>query len=139
MSNVRSQSSSNREAPEVTSRYVPFPDDIAIRIRQVRESASPLFLATIGSIFVEDWTKVMSQNFKALSIPKSLKVKIACMFMRGEPVTWFERAAQPYMYRWKKFISSIERNFGSFDTDWERKMVKEFGNSTNDSNEGGLG
>ena len=43
------------------------------------------------------------------------------------------------MYRWKNFISSIERNFGSFDTNWERQMVKEFGNSTDDSSEGGLG
>ena len=117
MSNVRSQDGSNRKAPEVTSRYVPSLDDIAIQIRQVKESAPPLFLATVGSIFVEDWTRVMLQNFKALSVPKSLKVKIACMFLREEPVAWFERATQPRMDRWNKFRSSLERNFGSFGAD----------------------
>ena len=81
----------------------------------------------------------MSQNFKALSVPKSLKVKIACMFLRGEPVVWFERVIQPRMYRWNKFRSSLERNFRSFGADWERRMVKEFENSTDDSSEGGLG
>ena len=52
---------------------------------------------------------------------------------------WFERAAQPRMYRWNKFRSSLERNFGSLGADWERRMVKEFGNNTDDSSEGGLG
>ena len=61
------------------------------------------------------------------------------MSFRGEPVIWFERAVQPRMYRWIKFRSSLERNFGSFGVEWERRMVKEFGNSTNDSSEGGLG
>ena len=79
------------------------PDDIAVYIRRVRESAPPLFSATVGSIFVEDWTRVMSQNFRTVFVPKSLKVKIAYMFLRGEPVEWFERAVQPRMYRWKKF------------------------------------
>ena len=81
----------------------------------------------------------MSQNFKALSIPKSLKVKIACMFLKGELAVWFKRIAQPHMYRWNKFRSSLERNFGSLRADWEREMVKEFGNSTDDSSESGLG
>ena len=36
------------------------------------------------------------------------------MFLREEPAAWFERAAQPRMYRWNKFRSSLERNFGSF-------------------------
>ena len=81
----------------VTIRYVPSPDDIVIQIRRVRESASPLFSATVGSIFVEDWTRVMSQNFKAFSVPKSLKVKIAYLFLREEPIAWFKRAAQPYV------------------------------------------
>ena len=139
MSNVRSQDDSNRKAPEVTNLYVPSPDDIAIQIRRVTELDLPLFSATVCSIFVEDWTRVMSQNFKALSVPKSLKVKIACMFLRGEPVVWFERAAQPRMYRWNKFRSSLERNFESFGADWENRMVKEFGNSIDDSSEGGLG
>ena len=93
MSNERSQGGSNSEVPEVSSRYVPSTDDIAMHIRRVRESASSLFSATVGSIFVEDWIRVMSQNFKALSIPKSLKLKIACMFLRGKPTVWFERAA----------------------------------------------
>ena len=75
MLNVISQGGSNRKAPEVTSCYVPSPDDIAIQIRRVRESAPPLFSATVDSIFVEGWTRVMSQSFKALSIPKSLKKK----------------------------------------------------------------
>ena len=33
----------------------------------------------------------------------------------------------------------MERNFGSFDADWESKMVKEFGYNIEDSSEGGLG
>ena len=33
----------------------------------------------------------------------------------------------------------MERNFGSFGADWESKMVKEFGNNTEDFSEGGLG
>ena len=94
---------SDSEAPEVSSRYVPSPVDIAIHIRRVRESAPSLFSATVSSIFVEDWTRVMPQNFKAFFVPKSLKIKIACMFLRGEPTTWFECAAQPRMYRWNKF------------------------------------
>ena len=52
---------------------------------------------------------------------------------------WFERVAQPCMYSWNKFRSYLERNFGSFGVDWERRIVKEFGNSTDDSSEGGLG
>ena len=52
---------------------------------------------------------------------------------------WFKRAAQPQMYRWNKFRSSLERNFGSLVADWERRMVKEFGNIINDSSKGGLG
>ena len=90
---------------------------MAVHIRWMRQSALPLFLATISSIFVEDWTRVMSQNFRALSIPKNLKVTIACMFLRGEPVVWFERAVQPHLYRWNKFRFSLERNFGSFGAD----------------------
>ena len=133
MSNVRSQGGSNKEALEVTSRYMPSP---AIQIRRVRESGPPLFSAIVSSIFVEDWTRVMSQNFRALSIPKSLKVKISCMFLRGEPAAWFERAVQPRMYRWNKFISSLERTFGSFGAEWERRMVKEFGNNTDDYSKG---
>ena len=84
MLNVRSQGGSNREAPEVTNRYVPSPNDIAIHIRRVRESALPLFLATVGFIFVESWTRVMSQNFKALFVSKSLKKKKPGLFLRGE-------------------------------------------------------
>ena len=56
---------------EVSSRYVPSSDDIAMHIRQVRESAPLLFSAIVGSISVEDWTKVASQNFKALSTLRS--------------------------------------------------------------------
>ena len=80
----------------------------------------------------------MSQNFRALFVPKSLKVKIACTFLRREPAAWFERTVQPRIYRWNKFRSLLERNFGSFGVEWERRMVKEFGNSTDDSS-GGLG
>ena len=139
MSNNGSQDGSNSEVSDVSSHYVPSLDDIAVHIRRVRESAPPLFSATVGSIFVEDWTRIMSQNLKILSIPKNLKVRIACLFLRGEPAVWFECAAQPRMYRWKKFRSSSQRNFGSLSVDWERRMVKEFGNNTDDSSEGGLG
>ena len=81
----------------------------------------------------------MSLNLKVLFVPKSLKVRIACLFLRGEPAAWFEHVAQPQMYRWNKFRSSLEMNFRSFGTDWESRMVKEFGNSTEDSSKGGLG
>ena len=85
MSNLGSHGGSNKEASEVSIRYVASPDDIVVHIRWVRESAPHLFLAIIDSIFVEDWTRVMSQNFRALCIPKNLKVMIACIFLRGEP------------------------------------------------------
>ena len=52
---------------------------------------------------------------------------------------WFECVAQPQLYRWNKFRSSLERNFGILGADWERRMIKEFGNSIDDSSEGGLG
>ena len=139
MSNLGSHSGSNREAPEVSSCYVISPDDIAVYIRRVRELAPPLLSATIGSIFVEDWARVMSQNLRALFVPKNLKLIIACMFFRGEPAAWFDREVQPRLYRWNKFRSSLERNFGSFGVDWERRMVKEFGNSTDDAIDGGFG
>ena len=60
MSNLGSRDGSNREALEVNSRYVASPDDIAVHVRRVRESAPLLFSATVSSIFVEDWTKVIS-------------------------------------------------------------------------------
>ena len=78
MSNNASQGGSNSEVPEVSGRYVPPLNDITVHIRLVRESAPPLFSATVGSIFVEDGTRIMSQNLKMLSVPKSLKVRIAC-------------------------------------------------------------
>ena len=81
----------------------------------------------------------MSQNLKILSVPKSLKVRIACLFLRGEPIVWFELVVQSRMYRWNKFRSSSERNFGSLGADWERRMVKKFRKSIDDSNEGGIG
>ena len=139
MSNLGSHGGSNREAPEVSRCSVASPDDIAVHIRRVRESTLPLFSTLVGSIFVEDWTRVMSQNFSALFVLKNLKVMIAYMFLREEPATWFERVVQPHIYRWNKFRSSLERNFGSFGADWDRRMIKEFGNSTNDSSEGGFG
>ena len=86
MSNDGSQGGSNSEVPEVSSRYVPYSDDIVVHIRRVREFAPLLFSATVGSIFVEDWTRVMSQNLKVLSVPKSLKVRIACLFLRENPL-----------------------------------------------------
>ena len=76
---------SNSEVPEGSSRYVPSLDGLAVHIRRVRKSAPPLFSATVGFIFVEDWTRVMSLNLKVLSIPKSLKVRITCLFLIGEP------------------------------------------------------
>ena len=139
MLNLGSHGGSNREALQISSHYMASPDDIAVHIRRVRESAMPLFSAIVGSIFVEDWTRVMSQNFRALSVRKNLKVTIAFMFLRGKLAAWYERAIQPRIYRWNKFRSSLERNFGSFGGDWERRMVKEFGNSTDDSSEGGFG
>ena len=81
----------------------------------------------------------MLQNFKALSIPKSLKVEIACMFLRGEPAVLIEQVAQLSMYRWNKFRSLLGKIFRSFGADWDRRMVNEFGNSTYDSSEEGIG
>ena len=54
MSNDASQGGSNSEVPEVSSNYVSSLDDIAVHITRVKESAPPLFFATVGSIFVED-------------------------------------------------------------------------------------
>ena len=85
MSNDTSQGGSNNEVPEVSSHYVPSLDELAVHIRRVREFAKLLFSATVGSIFVEDWTRVMSLKLKVLSVPKSLKVRIACLFLRREP------------------------------------------------------
>ena len=48
MSNMGRQSGSNGEALEVSIRYKISLDDIAVHIRRTRESALPLFLATIG-------------------------------------------------------------------------------------------
>ena len=95
MSNDVSQGRSNSEVPEVTSRYVSTLDDLAVHIKLVRESAPPLFSPTVSSIFVEDWTRVMSLSLKFFSVPKSLKVKVACLFLRGAPAAWFERVAEP--------------------------------------------
>ena len=81
----------------------------------------------------------MSLNLKVLSVPKSLRVRVACLFLKGEPAIWFELVAQPWMYQWNKFRFSLERNFGSFGADYESMMVKVFGNNTEDSSEGGLG
>ena len=81
----------------------------------------------------------MSQKLRALSVLKNLKVMIAYMFLREEHAAWFERAVQPRIYRWNKFRFSLKRNFGSFGVDWERRMIKEFGNSTEDSSESGFG
>ena len=73
MSNLGSHGGSNGEALEVSSRYVASLDDIVVHIRRVMESALPLFSTTVGSTFVEDWTRIMSQNFRALSYLKILK------------------------------------------------------------------
>ena len=99
MLNLGSRGGSNREAPNVSSRYVASPDDVVVYIKRVRESTPPSFSTTIGSIFVEDWTRVMSQNLRALFVPKNLKVMIACMFLRREPAAWFERTVQSRIYR----------------------------------------
>ena len=139
MSDLGHLSGSNEEVPEVNNSCEISTNNIAVHIKQMRESAPPLFLATIGYIDVEDWTRVMSQNFRDLSMPKNLKVNIACIFLRGEPATWFQGAAQPHIYRWNKFRSSLERYFGSFGADWERRMIKEFGNCSDDSSDGGFG
>ena len=72
------------ETFEVSGRYVQSPDDIAMYVRRVRESAPPLILAIVGSIFLEDWIRVMLQNFETPPYPRvkkiKLKKKIACMF-----------------------------------------------------------
>ena len=81
----------------------------------------------------------MSQNFRALFIPKSLRVTIACIFFRGIHAIWFETATQTHLYGWNKFRSSLERNFGSFDVAWEKRMVKEFRNCIDIFSDGSSG
>ena len=85
MSNDVSQSGSNSEVLEVNSRYVPSLDDLQVHIRRVREFGLLLFSAIVRSVFVEYWTRVMSLNLKVLSTPNSLNVRVACLFLRGEP------------------------------------------------------
>ena len=68
MSDDASQGGSNSEVSKVRSHYVPSLDDIVVHIRRLSESTLPLFSATIDSIFVEDWTRIMSQNLKILSV-----------------------------------------------------------------------
>ena len=94
MSNDVSQGGSNSEVPEVSSHYASSLDDLVVHIRRVRDSAPPLFSATVSSIFVEDWTRVTSLSLKFFSVPKSLKVKVACLFLRGAHTAWFERVAE---------------------------------------------
>ena len=60
MFELRSHDGLNRETLEVSSRHVLSLDNIEIHIRRVRESAPLLFSAIVGSIFEEDWTRVMS-------------------------------------------------------------------------------
>ena len=119
MTDLGHQSGSNEEAPKVNSRYEASLSDTAAHIRRVRESKAPLFTVEYISIGVEDWTRVMFQNFRVLSVLKNLKVKIACMFLRGAQAMWFEAARLPHLYRWNKFRSSLERNFRSLGADWE--------------------
>ena len=59
MSEVRSHDGLNKGTLKVSGHYVQSPDDIAMYVRRVRELAPPLFLAIVGSIFVEDWIRVM--------------------------------------------------------------------------------
>ena len=61
------------------------------------------------------------------------------MSLRGEPTVWIKHVAQLCMYRWNKSKSLLERNFRCFGVDWDRRMVNELGNSTDDSSEGSLG
>ena len=105
----------------------------------MKESNPLVFLDSIDSMSVEELTIEMSQNFRALFITKSLILPIACMFFMGTPAVWFETVAEPYLYRWNNFRSSLEINFGSFGAYWERRMVNKFGNYTSDSNNGGFG
>ena len=60
MSEVRSQDGWSRGTLEVSGRYVQSLDDLAMYVRRVRELAPPLFLAIVGLIFKEDWTRVKS-------------------------------------------------------------------------------
>ena len=139
MSDLGRQSGSNGVDLEVNSRHKISLDEITIYIRRMKESNPPLFSARIDSIDVEDWIIVISQNFRALFIPKRLRVAIPCMFLKGEPAAWFEVATEPHLYRWNKFRSSLERNFGSTGAPWEKRMVKEFGNCTDYSSDGDFG
>ena len=54
MSEMRSRDGSNREILEVSGHCVQSPDDIAMCVRQVRESTSSLFLAIVDYIIAGD-------------------------------------------------------------------------------------
>ena len=56
----------------------------------------------------------------------------------GEPAMWIERVAQLYMYRWDESRSVLERSFRSLGVKWHRRIVNEYGNSTQGTSEGGL-
>ena len=56
----------------------------------------------------------------------------------GEPAVWIERVAQLYMYKWNESRSVLERSFRSLGVKWHRRIVNEYGNSTEGTSEGGL-
>ena len=85
MTDLGHQSGSNEGVSEVNSHYEASLDDTMTHIKRVRESKAPLFRAEYEFIGVEDWTRVISQHFRALSVPKNLKVKIACLFLKRAP------------------------------------------------------
>ena len=68
MPDLGRQNGSNGDNPKANSCHEISPDEITIYIRRMRESNSPLFSASIDSMVVEDWTRVMSQKFRALFI-----------------------------------------------------------------------
>ena len=103
------------------------------------KSNPPVFTNDIYSMSAEQWTIVMSHNFIALFISRSLILAIVCMFLRGGPAVWFETIVEPQLYRWNKFRYALERTFGDLGAPWESRIVNEFGNSTDDSSDGGFG
>ena len=131
------QEGSNGTPPECSRHREISGDEMATHIRRIRDSCPPLFSDELYGLNAQEWTYVMAQNFRALRIPKAVRVTIACMFLRGIPAQWFEEVAEPSMYRWNKFRISLETTFMGSVGCWQSRMVTEYGNSTTDNSDGG--
>ena len=61
------------------------------------------------------------------------------MFLRGRPSEWFDDVAKPCMYRWNKFRWGLESKFMGYIGPWEKRMINEFENCTDDDSDDKFG